>query len=129
MTHPHPLRKLVAPLTVVVALGAIAWLATHDRHDARMLSLDCGNADDPPGTGMPAWPGGSQRFYTLEVWEFLSPGYELVSARREVQGRRIVIEPRWEVPPNGAVAACKARLGVEVTFRDLPRGDYVVDAR
>jgi len=102
--------------------------------------LECGNADDPPGTGMPAWSDGKQRYDTrqhwsadgelkLEVWEFLSPGYVLVSADREVRGRRIIVQPRWEVPPGGAVAACQAKQDVEITFHSLPRGDYVIDAR
>lgn len=107
--------------------------------DVKPLFLECGNTDDPPGSGMPAWPDDRQRYYTrqhwrgdelkVEVWEFLSPGYVLVSADREVSGRRITIQPRWAVPPDGAVAACKAKLGVEVTFRGLPRGDYTVEAR
>ncbi|MFG6431817.1 hypothetical protein [Roseateles sp. LYH14W] len=146
MTHPHSFKKLVGPLGVIAGLGVAALLVSHvwsgaDRSaDVRSLQVECGNTDDPPGTGMPAWPDGKQRYYTrqhwteagelkVEVWEFLSPGYVLVSADREVKGRRIVIKPRWEVPPDGAVAACHAKLGVEVTFRNLPRGDYVIDAR
>lgn len=52
-----------------------------------------------------------------------------MSARHEVRGLRIVIEPRWEVPPNGVVAACQPKFGVGIAFRGLPRGGYVVDVR
>ncbi len=107
----------------------------------RSLALDCGREDDPTGTGMPAWPTpDAPRYYTrqrwtdqgdlkVEVWEFLAPGHVLVSAARQVQGQRIVIRPRWEVPPNGSIAACHAKLGVEVTFQGLPRGAYAVEAK
>jgi hypothetical protein len=124
----------------VVGLPERRWPGELQDPDVRTMFLECGNADDPPGTGMPAWPDARQRYYTrqvwndngelkVEVWEFLSPGYVLVSANREVSGRRIVVQPRWEVPPNGDIAACTAKQGVELTFRGLPRGDYIVEAR
>jgi len=152
MTEPRASRSRATLFTLLffaAFIGVIVWVAMLPSQDwqgplrdpgVKALSLDCGTSDDPSGTGMPAWPDGKQRYYTrqhwtvagelkVEVWEFLSPGYVLVSADREVKGRRIVIEPRWAVPPDGAVAACSAKLGVEVTFRNLPRGDYAIDAR
>jgi hypothetical protein len=123
----------------VFGLPSPSWPGELRDPDVKPLFVECGNADDPPGTGMPAWPDGQRRHYTrqrwdgadlkVEVWEFLSPGHVLVSADREVDGRRITLRPRWEVPPGGAIAACHAKLGVEVTFRGLPRGDYVVEPR
>ncbi|MBI3350746.1 MAG: hypothetical protein HY020_26555 [Burkholderiales bacterium] len=146
LTRPHLIRKIVLPLGAVAALGATALLISHGcsrtRPDAdvRTLFVECGNADDPPGTGMPAWPDGRQRYYTrqhwteagelkAEVWEFLEPGHVLVSADTEVEGRRLIIKPRWRVPTGSPVAACHAKFGVEVTLRGLPRGDHVIDAR
>lgn len=152
MTEPRAPRsraKLFTLLFFAAFVGVVAWVAMPRGQDwqgplrdadVKALSVDCGTADEPPGTGMPGWPDGKQRYYTrqhwseagelkVEVWEFLSPGHVLVSADREVKGRRIVIAPRWEVPPGGAVAACYAKLGVEVIFRDLPRGDYVIEPR
>lgn len=143
------LEKLLTLLgfAVFVALIALAVMPHSSRWpgelrdpDVKPLLRDCGNAGDPPGSGMPAWPDGKQRYYTrqqwseagelkVEVWELLPPGHVLVSADREVKGNRIVIAPRWEVPPGGAVAACVAKFGVEVRWRGLPRGSYVIDAR
>lgn len=36
--------------------------------DMRKMALECGNADEPSGTGMPAWPDGQQRVYTRQHW-------------------------------------------------------------
>jgi len=119
---------------------APTWKGPLQDPDVRALFLRCGQEDDPPGTGMPAWPDGKQRYYTrqqwtpggelkVEAWQFLEPGHVLVSAERRVDGHRIVIEPRWEVPPGGPIAACYAKLGAEVSFRNLPRGDYAIEAR
>jgi hypothetical protein len=118
--------KLFTLLGFAAFAGLIVWIAMPPSHswkgplrdaDVKTLYVDCGTADEPLGTGMPACPDGQQRFYTrqrwteanelkVEVWEFLSPGHALVSAGREAQGRRLAIKPRWEVPPGGAVAAC-----------------------
>lgn len=142
--------KRLTLLCFAVFLAVIAWVVMPPRSrdwkdklhdpDVQTLIVECGKADDPAGTGMPAWPEGGQRYYTrrrwaddgalkVEVWEFLEPGHVLVSADRKVNGKRMVIEPRWEVPPDAPLAGCLAKLGVEVTFRGLPRGDYVVEAR
>ncbi|HEY9109400.1 MAG TPA: hypothetical protein VIN58_22190 [Roseateles sp.] len=137
----------LAAFGVFLALIALAFVGLPERRRpgelqdpaVRTMFLECGNENAPPGTGMPAWPDGQRHHYTrqrwaddgalkVEVWEFLEPGHVLVSANRKVDGKRIVIEPRWEVPPNAPVAACLAKLGIEVTFRGLPRGDYVVEA-
>lgn len=153
MTEPRTPRtreKLFTLLFFAAFVGVIVWVTMPPSGrdwqgplrdpDVKELALACGTADDPPGTGMPAWPEGKQRYYTrqhwteagelkVEVWEFLSGGNVLVSADRQVKGRRIVIETRWEVPPGAPTPACHAKLGAEVTFRGLPRGDYVIDAR
>ena len=89
---------------------------------------------------MPAWPTSKQQYWTrqhwtgtgelkVEVWEFLEPGHRLVSAERKVSGNHILIKPRWIIPVGGSVAACYEKFGVEVTFHELPRLNYVVEAR
>lgn len=130
-------------LIAVLVIGAgCAWVWARDRElvdpDVQRLFADCGNENDPPSLNMPSSPTANQRFWTrqhwsgerelkVEVWEFHEPGHRLVSADRQVTGSHIVIEPRWVIPFMGSAAACYEKFGVEVTFHNLPRRDYVID--
>jgi hypothetical protein len=137
-------RRLLIVALLILGAGAATWIWLRDREladpDVKRMYVDCGTENDPPGLHMPAWPTGKQQYWTrqhwagpgelkVEVWEFLEPGHRLISATRKVSGNRIVIEPRWVIPFMGAAAACYEKFGVEVTFHDLPRLDYVVEAR
>jgi hypothetical protein len=103
--------------------------------NVRVLVVDCGKNDDPPGTAMPAWPSGKDiaKYYirqdwtdskTLKVqgWRFLEPGHALDDISYGVRGNRITVEPKWNSP--AVIAMCVAKFGVEVTFHDLPRANY-----
>jgi hypothetical protein len=104
--------------------------------DVEVRVIKCGTADDPTGTGMPAWPEGPPKYYTLQTWltsdtlevqawTFLEPGFWLKSLKRSVIADKITLTPEWEAP--GPIAACYSKFGVITKFRNLPHLDYKVE--
>lgn len=124
MTPAKPLRsKLLGRVVVLGALSAAFWVlfGSHigpteglNDPDVKALFLDCGNADEPAGTGMPAWPKGTwgteEYFFRqawegdgtlkVEVWQFGNPGLVLTRADRRVKGDKIYVDVRWAAPPQ-----------------------------
>ncbi len=134
---------LFATVLLVVSLAVTASLTSPKRNplltsaDIEQLSLPCDSTEGPEGTGMPAWPEeGLSRSYTkqtwqpdgtlvVEVWRFLSPGYQLVGLEKHVRGGTITVAPDWEA--GTMVAACFEKMGVRATFHGLPRRQYEID--
>jgi hypothetical protein len=137
------IRKLRWIATLAIGVACV-WTWARERElvdpDVRRIYADCDAETEPAGLYMPSMPDEKQRFWTrqrwtdshelkVEVWQLLEPGHRLVSADRKVTGNHIVIEPRWVIPFMSSAAACYDKFGIEVTFHDLPRRDYVIDAR